>query len=1154
MIESLFQRLESARADGGGIALQGTPLSYFSSLVPKIVAHGHAPLLVVAPEPVDAERLLSDIRFFSPSPERVLLYPGWEILPFENLSPHPDISATRLNTLYAALSGEVDVIVAPAAALMQRTLPKKSFLSMIDYLAQGEEAPFEEFLKSLVAKGYGRTAQVEERGEFSVRGGIVDLYPPSADRPVRIEFFGDEIESMRSFDLETQRSHGECLKELVILPAKEAWIPEGSALKAAKRLKDRGRDLNIPKERLDELFHGIKEGISFPGMEFFFPDFFEGTSSFFDYLPEETIPLIWQKEEVAAKAAELETLGRESHGKAVLHGWPFPAPEHLYLEPGTFTGALTEKRFLSAGGVNMGEEEPLNFSVERNHDIRPALLGKEKGASPLAPLVKQISAWRGEGWRVCFSAHTLGQGERLAELLTPYGLSLEIEPDRTGIQNREKDLKVFLGELSAGFRDPLERFILITEEEIFGERQKHRTTAKIAADLRFASFSELKGGDYIVHIDHGIGLYKGLNKLKAGGTEGDYLELEYFGGDKVFLPVDRLNLVQRYAGGEKDNPVLDKLGAASWEKLKKKAKKAAADIAEELLKIYAAREALEGFAFSKGGKEFHEFEAAFEYEETDDQKRAIDDVLSDMESRRPMDRLVCGDVGYGKTEVAIRAAFKAVMDGRQVAILVPTTILAQQHHKTFTDRFKGYPVMIEKLTRFCGHTRHKEVLDRTKEGKADIIIGTHRLLQKDVAFKNLGLVVIDEEQRFGVSHKEKLKKMRKTVDVLTLTATPIPRTLNMAMSGIRDMSIINSPPEGRQAIKTAIIKFDEEVIREAVLRELRRGGQVFLVHNRVQEIQNVAARVRTIVPEAKVAIAHGQMNEEALEKVMLSFYEGESNLLICTTIVESGLDIPAANTIIINDAQKMGLAQLYQLRGRVGRSKHRAYAYMVVPGNALLTKDAGKRLQAIQEMTALSSGFRLASYDLEIRGAGNIIGAEQSGQIEAVGFEMFTSLLEKAVSELKGKDLAEEIEPEVKFPCPAYIPEDYVADTNNRLMLYKRFSSISEEEELIEMLIELKDRFGPVPEIARNFIELISLKILLRKGRVKEAAITKNAITFVFHEQANIDINRMIALVGKSPRKYAVTPDMRLKIISSSNDLPKQLEESKKVLKELVQV
>jgi transcription-repair coupling factor (superfamily II helicase) len=694
--------------------------------------------------------------------------------------------------------------------------------------------------------------------------------------------------------------------------------------------------------------------------------------------------------------------------------------------------------------------------------------------------------------------------------------------------------------------------VLIAEEDIFGTRHKRRGTLRKSADLQLKSFSQLKAEDHIVHVDHGIGLYKGLTKLEAGGTSGDYLELEYLGGDKVFLPVDRLNLVQRYAGGEKGTARLDKLGGSTWERVKKKVKKAVADMAEELMEIYAAREVMEGVACQAQGEELREFEASFEYEETPDQRDAIDEVLSDLRKSRPMDRLICGDVGYGKTEVAIRASFVTAMEGRQVAVLVPTTILAQQHYQTFLDRMKGYPVVVEKLTRFCSAAKQKDVLKRLAEGTVDVIIGTHKLLQKDVRLPNVGLIVIDEEQRFGVAHKEKLKKIRKTVDVLTLTATPIPRTLHMSMMGIRDLSIISSPPEGRLAIKTYVTKFDEEVVREAVLREFRRGGQVFFVHNRVQDIENIAARVKEIVPEAKIAIGHGQMGEKELEQVMIDFDEGVCNLLLCTTIVESGLDIPNANTIIINDAQNMGLSQLYQLRGRVGRSRHRAYAYLMIPAQSILTKEARKRLQAIQEMRELGAGFQLASYDLEIRGAGNIVGAEQSGNIDAVGFELFSSMLEKAVTALKEGVLKEEIEPEITLPCPSFIPEEYVQDTNQRLNLYKRFSSLSDERELDEMKPELLDRFGPVPEMLKNFMELISLKILLKKCMIKEAVIGEKSATFLFHEHTQINVDSILSLVNESPKKYAISPDMRLKMSGTSGGWFKVLQSAKKILKGLL--
>ena len=1132
------------------LGLKGSSLPY---LLSQNIKSGSGPFFIIAASSNEAEKIYGDLSFFLGENAKVHMFPHWEVLPYENLSPHPAIVSERLKTLYSLATDEVHAVITTVPSAMQRVMPKTAITDMIDYLIVGEETPFDDFLIGLVSRGYVRTLHVEEMGEFSVRGGIVDIFGPSMNFPVRIEFFGDEVESIREFELESQKSTGVALEDLTLLPAGEVYLNPQKGKALTRTIKIRGVEGGAPREHLDEILNSFREGISFQGIEFFLPDFYPETSTLFDYLPEKMTFIRLDNEEILYKAAEFEKNFAEGFEKSLANGWPFPEPQTFYLTAELLKARLDERPSLLVGGVNIGESESVKIDIENNGDIRTLISGAKKEKSPLELLAEKISQWRSDGISLFFSAHTRGQGERLGDLLISHGVNVSIKEGPPDFKETREGIPLYIGDLSTGFKDLNGRFVLISEEDIFGERHKRRGRLKKTGDLRIASFGQLKRDDYIVHVDHGIGIYKGLNKLEAGGTIGDYLELEYGGGDKVFLPVDRLNLVQRYGGGENEVPRLDKLGGTTWEKVKKRVKKAVTQMAGELLEIHAAREVMEGHSYAVDSEEFREFEASFEYEETPDQKNAIEDVIADMKSKRPMDRLVCGDVGYGKTEVAVRATFITAMEGRQGAVLVPTTILAQQHYQTFCDRFKGYPIVVERLTRFCSAAKQKEVLKRVEEGKVDIIIGTHRLLQKDVSFRNLGLVVIDEEQRFGVAHKEKLKKLRKTVDVLTLTATPIPRTLHMSMMGIRDLSIISSPPEGRLAIRTFITNYDEEVIREAVMRELRRGGQVFFVHNRVQDIENIASSVREIVPEARIAIAHGQMNEHELEKVMLEFDEGQKNLLICTTIIESGLDIPNANTIIIHNAQSMGLAQLYQLRGRVGRSKHRAYSYLLVPTGKVLTKEARKRLQAIQEMKELSSGFQLASYDLEIRGAGNIVGAEQSGNIEAVGFELFSSMLEKAVAELKGELLIEEIEPEIRFPYAAFISEDYVEDTNQRLNLYKRFSSLSSDDELDEMKPELLDRFGPIPRETLNFIELISLKIVLKKLVIREAVISEKVLSFAFHEKAPVNVDKLLALVNKSPSRYTITPDMRLKVKPATGDWLKALQEGKKVLKGLVE-
>jgi transcription-repair coupling factor (superfamily II helicase) len=643
-----------------------------------------------------------------------------------------------------------------------------------------------------------------------------------------------------------------------------------------------------------------------------------------------------------------------------------------------------------------------------------------------------------------------------------------------------------------------------------------------------SSYRELREEDFIVHIDYGVGLYKGLRHLRIEGISNDYLLLEYLDGDKLFVPVDRLNLIQRYVGGDGKSTKLDKLGSNSWQRAKKRVKAAVSEMVKEILDLYAARQVFKGFSFSPPDQLYKEFEATFEYEETPDQIKAIEEVIKDMGNPKPMDRLICGDVGYGKTEVAIRAAYRTVMDGKQVAILVPTTVLAQQHHQTFSSRFKTYPVVIEMLSRFKNPREQKEILKRLREGKVDIVIGTHRLLQKDVVFRDLGLVVIDEEHRFGVSHKERLKQMRKLVDVITLTATPIPRTLQMATSGIRDLSLIQTPPENRLSIRSFVVRFDDGVIREAVLREFSRGGQVFFVHHRVQNIHAMANHLKRLIPEASLAVAHGQMREKELEKVMFQFVKGEYNLLLCTSIIESGLDIPTVNTILINHAEQFGLADLYQLRGRVGRGSHQAYAYLLIPGELTLSKNAMRRLRAIQELSELGSGFKLAMHDLEIRGAGNLLGPSQSGHIAAVGFELYTQLMEKAVRELKGEEVVEEITPEIHFHLPAFIPEFYVEDPAERLSLYRRLSFSHSDDEVERIREEMVDRFGRIPMEVDHLLEVIKVKILLTRLSIRKFEETPSQLVLTFDKATRVSPQRVVELVHRGKGKYRLTPESKL--------------------------
>jgi transcription-repair coupling factor (superfamily II helicase) len=767
-------------------------------------------------------------------------------------------------------------------------------------------------------------------------------------------------------------------------------------------------------------------------------------------------------------------------------------------------------------------------------------------------LVEHLKAW--EKQRVVFVAPTKADATRLRELLANYNYQLPLVESSLPVLLERTDFAqaIICGQLNHGFRMPEAGLVMVTFDEIFGTRKRQPAgTTKRHPSHFLTSLSELKQDDFVVHLDHGIGVYRGLKFLKVAGVEGEFLHLEYEGGDRLYLPVDRINMVQKYIGGDGAQPALDRLGGTSWEKVKAKARKSIFAMAEELVQLYALREAREGTAFALPDAMYQEFEAAFEYEETPDQQRAIDETLAGMHNKKPMDRLICGDVGYGKTEVAMRAAFLAVEGGKQVAVLAPTTILAQQHLQTFRHRFRNHPVRIEMVSRFLTNKEIAEILQDTTTGKVDIVIGTHRLLQKDVEFKNLGLVIIDEEHRFGVVHKERLKKLRQLVDVLSLTATPIPRTLHMSLVGIRDLSIIETPPVDRLAIQTYVTRYDDRLIRDAILREIDRGGQVFFLHNRVETIDRLALKLAELVPEAKFAVAHGQMRPKELEKVMLDFFNNQTQVLVCSAIIESGLDFPNANTIIINRADRFGLAQLYQLRGRVGRSHRHAYAYLLIPGEQAITPDAEKRLRALQEIDGLGGGFKLAMHDLEIRGAGNLLGEQQSGQIHAVGFELYTEMMEKAIQELRGEDVSPEVDPEIRLGIPAYFPDSYIPDANQRLYFYKRLASLRDDQELAELKEEVVDRFGPYTTVVENLFLVMNLRRTLKEFLVQQISVADGRVYLLFHPESPLKVDKILELIQKQKNRFRLTPDGRLSFAPKNLDWESLIEEVSELLRSI---
>lgn len=1112
------------KAETFGIAgLTGSSKAFILSYLRKKIK---GPFLIIVPHLRTAQILIEDILFFEKDLQKnLILFPQWENLPYDEISPHPEIVRQRVKCLYSLLRGNDGIIIiSPIKAIIQKVISPKELEESILYLRRGEEIDRNRLLNFLLEKGYQSVKIVEERGDFSIRGSIVDIYTPFYDYPLRLEFNGDLLESIRRFDPESQRSiPNSFIEEAIILTA-----------------KDISNDLS--SNNLSNIF-----------------DFLNGNGVVF--IDEEK----WVKKEIN----DYSQMIQERYKKASMKKTSAFPPEILYLTEDKVLAYL--KRF----PIFHLTEDPIVprecgraflFKFERNDDIRNELKasismksGFNEQGSIFSLLLKRLKEWQKKDIRCYIVSHNINQAERLRDLLSSYNETSYLETSLSFKEALEKcpyTLNLLVGSLSSGFRYLEERWVLLTEEEIFGERRRISSERKISfSSLRgsqLLSSRELKDGDLVVHVDYGVGRYMGLKNLKIGGVSNDYLLVEYLGGDKLYVPVDRINLIQRYIGGDGSVPKLDKLGTTSWQRVKKRVNSAISEMVKEIIDLYAVRQAFEGYSFPPLDHFYKEFEATFEYEETPDQLKAIEDVMRDMGLPKPMDRLICGDVGFGKTEVAIRAAYRAVMAGKQVALLVPTTLLAQQHYQTFKERFKIYPVVIEVLNRFRTSSEQKDILKRLQEGKVDILIGTHRILQKDVVFRDLGLVIIDEEHRFGVSHKERLKQLRKLVDVITLTATPIPRTLQMALTGIRDLSLIQTPPENRLSIRTFIARYDDELIEEAIRREFERGGQVFFVQPRIQNIQSMANHLKHLIPEAHVAVAHGQMNGKELEEVMLKFINKKINLLVCTNIIGSGIDIPTANTILINHAEQFGLADLYQLRGRVGRGSEQAYAYLLVPGELSLSKDALKRLRAIQEFSELGSGFKLAMEDLEIRGAGNLLGKSQSGHISAVGFELYCQMMEKAIKELKGEPIIEEITPEIHIGVSAFIPEYYIEEPIERLNIYRRLSICKSDDEVERIREELIDRFGPIPEEVNNLLEVIKIKIILTQLAIKRVEANASQWVLSFHESTPVLPSRVLYLAKESREfRFRFTPDSKLIVEDFSKMGKDPIRFTKNILKAL---
>ncbi|MFL5353845.1 transcription-repair coupling factor [Archangium sp.] len=1161
-----FARVMELLRAGQRVRTQGLQGAARGHALARLSSSLEAPLVCVAIDEEAADALASDLAFFlggkgTAREPHVLRLPADEVLPYDELSPDADAAADRLGALFHLAQGtRFPALVLSLRGLFRKVLPPQVMKELSELVRVGQDFDRDALARKLANMGYQSSPLVEDLGTFSVRGGIVDVYSPLYDKPVRLEFFGDTIESIRSFDPETQRTV-DSMKEIILLPAREVIFSEQTRVRAEAAARAVADRLNLPTSQLRERLDAIREGLPGFGLEGLLPGFFEGgLGTVFDYLPlwhaeplfylddplglERIAEDLWNEVERSAKASD------ERQDLA------YPPEEH-FLTRAQVEQKLAAHRVMEGGGLSLTQgEPPVHFPFGTTQDVREAILAHHGEEGALTPLIERLQRWRDTRIACAVACGTLSQADRLKHLLLDRNVMVRVhtEPltDAAKLYEPSVSAHLFAGEVSHGFVDGAGGIAVLSDEEIFGARARRRVRRSKSMDAFSSGFKDLKEGDIIVHTDFGLGRYAGLTKMQVNGVPGDFLVLEYAGKDKIYLPVSRMRLIQKFTGGDPTKVALDKLGGTSWEKTKKRVKEQLLKMAADLLNIAAARRAHPGHAFSPPDRYYSQFEADFEFEETPDQAKAIEDVLADMQKSEPMDRLVCGDVGYGKTEVAMRAAFKATLDRKQVAVLVPTTVLAQQHYLSFKKRFKDYPVTVEVISGMKKPPEVREILKRAKDGKVDILIGTHKLLGGDVAFKELGLLVVDEEQRFGVKHKEQIKKLRSQVDVLTLSATPIPRTLHMAMSGVREMSIIATPPQDRRAIRTFVMKFDEQTIKEAIERELARGGQIFFVHNRVESLPAMEETLKKLLPNVSIGVAHGQMGEGQLEKAMLDFTEKKNQVLLCTSIIESGIDISSANTMIVNRADTFGLAQLYQLRGRVGRSKERAYAYLLVPARTAISKDAQRRLEVLQRFTELGAGFTIASHDLEIRGAGNLLGSEQSGSIAAIGFDLYAQLLEEAVSEVRGEPPRTQIEPDITMPIPALIPDDYVPDVHQRLVFYKRFSQAGNPDEVQDLRAELVDRFGEAPDEVDNLSEQALLKIDMRDLRLRALEAGPGRVVVTLGADALLDGMKVAGLVQRSKGVYRLTPDMKLVVKLGAEVRGQELiVEARKVLRDL---
>ena len=1113
--------------------------------IARLASSGGAPVAVVSAGAHDAHRLAEEIAWFAPN-LRVCVLPDWETLPYDTFSPHPDLISERLSTLHRILQRDFDVLLAPAQTALCRLCPASHIAAHTFQLAQGERLDAEALRSQLRLAGYDHVTQVVAPGEYCVRGGLIDLYPMGSTIPYRIELDDDRIDTIRTFDIDSQRTLY-AVKEIRLLPAREFPLDEAGRT----RFRSRWRELFEGDPSKASLYRDVTSGVAPAGIEYYLPLFFESAATLFDYLPAETALVLHQDVAQAidafwSDAGSRYKLLKGNRDRPLLSAAElFVTAEEFYVRAKDFARIDV----LSGGGAEESEDAPLAAQA------LPALAVDRRAHDPLAALRAFVS---GTDLRVLVCAESPGRRETMNVYFGEYGLHAAPCAGFEAFLQSSERLQLAVAPLAAGFALPAEGWCVVTETELYAGTVRRRgriAEKRTNVDAMLRDLSELKIGDPVVHVQHGIGRYQGLATLDLGEGATEFLLLQYEGADRLYVPVSQLAVISRYSGAQAEEAPLHKLGSGQWDKAKARAAKQVRDTAAELLALYAKRAAREGHAFDIRQHDLEAFADGFGFEETADQAAAIEATVRDMSSGKPMDRLICGDVGFGKTEVALRAAYVAVSGGRQVALLCPTTLLAEQHFHTFADRFADTAIRIAELSRFKTGGQQAQSVRDLAEGRVDIAIGTHKLLAREVKFARLGLVIIDEEHRFGVRQKEALKALRAEVDVLTLTATPIPRTLALSLEGLRDFSVIATAPQRRLAIKTFVAEFSEGLIREALLRELRRGGQTYFLHNEVDTIEHMHDRLARLVPEARLAVAHGQMRERELERVMRDFYAQRFNVLVCSTIIETGIDIPTANTIVIHRADKFGLAQLHQLRGRVGRSHHQAYAYLLTPPEDALGTQAKKRLEAIQMMQELGSGFYLAMHDLEIRGAGEVLGEEQSGEIQEVGFDLYTRMLERAVRALKaGKaidlDQPIDVSTEVNLHAPALLPESYCNDVHERLSLYKRLASCETREALEAMREELVDRFGDLPDPARVLLDCHLLRILAKPVGVARIDATHEAVQMQFEDATSVDPQKVVSLVQRR-RGMRLTGRDRLRMEAKLPSWPERVTAVKDLLIDL---